>query len=319
MSATLWILTGPTASGKTEIGFRVAQRIEGEIISADSMLIYRGMDIGTAKPSSSMRQNIPHHLIDIVNPWESYSVGKYARDAEGVISNLDKKKNFVIVGGSPLYIKGIIDGIFSGPEADWRIRKELQKLATEKGNSFVHGILQKIDPVTAQKLHPNDLRRIIRAIEVYKKTKKQISVLHGQYRKEKRSHDFKIICIAREKEDRYRRIDGRVEAMFEKGLVDEVKSLLDNSHGLSRQARQALGYKEVIRYLEGECTLSEVKEMIKLNTRRFSKRQMTWFRSFPNVCWLEAKEGEEMEVISEKIILKFKKYSKEQTKGVNTY
>lgn len=320
MSATLWILTGPTASGKTEIGFSVVQRIEGEIISADSMLIYRGMDIGTAKPSSSMRQSVPHHLIDIVNPWESYSVGKYARDAEGVISNLEKKKkNFVIVGGSPLYIKGIIDGIFSGPEADWRIRKELQELATEKGNSFVHSILQRIDPVTAQKLHPNDLRRIIRAIEVYKKTRKQISLLHRQYKEERKRHNFKIICIVREKEDRYRRIDGRVEAMFENGLVDEVKSLLDNSHGLSRQARQALGYKEVIRSLEGECTLSEAKEMIKLHTRRFSKRQMTWFRSFPNVCWLEAKEGEKMEVISEKIILKFEKYSKEQTKGVNTY
>ncbi len=320
MSATLWILTGPTASGKTEIGFSVAQRIKGEIISADSMLIYRGMDIGTAKPSSSMRQSVSHHLIDIVNPWESYSVGRYARDADGVINNLEKrKKNFVIVGGSPLYIKGILDGIFSGPEADWRIRKELQKLAAEKGNSFVHGILQRIDPVTAQKLHPNDLRRIIRAIEVYKKTRKQISLLHGQYRKGKKRHDFKIICIAREKEDRYRRIDGRVEAMFEKGLVDEVKSLLDNSHSLSRQARQALGYKEVIRHLEGECTLNEAKEMIKLNTRRFSKRQMTWFRSFPNVCWLEVKEGPVEKAIFEKVILKFKKYSKEQTNGANTY
>lgn len=320
MSATLWILTGPTASGKTGIGFSVAQRIEGEIISADSMLIYRGMDIGTAKPSSSMRERVSHHLIDIVNPWENYSVGKYVKDAEGVISDLGKReKNFIIVGGSPLYIKGIIDGIFSGPEADWSIREELKKLANEKGNSFVHGILQRIDPVTAQKLHPNDLRRIIRAIEVYKKTRKQISLLHRQYRRGKRRYNFKIICMTRGKEDLHRRIDDRVETMFKKGLVDEVKSLLGNSHGLSRQARQALGYKEVIRHLEGECTLNEAKEMIKLNTRRFSKRQMTWFRSLPNVCWLEAKEGRGAKVISEKIILKFKKCSKEQTNRANTY
>jgi tRNA dimethylallyltransferase len=320
MSATLWILTGPTASGKTRIGFSVAQKIEGEIISADSMLIYRGMDIGTAKPSSSMRERISHHLIDIVNPWESYSVGRYVKDAEGVISNLDvRKQNFVIVGGSPLYIKSIIDGIFNGPEADWNLREELKKLAIEKGKSFVYDILQRIDPATAQKLHPNDLRRIIRAIEVYKKTRKQISLLHGQHRRGKRRHNFKIICIARGKEDRHRRIDDRVETMFKKGLVDEVRSLLNNSHSLSRQARQALGYKEVIRHLEGKCTLNEAKEIIKLNTRRFSKRQMTWFRSFPNVCWLEAQEDQGVKVISEKIILEFKRNSKEQTNGTNTY
>ncbi|ODS33613.1 MAG: tRNA delta(2)-isopentenylpyrophosphate transferase [Candidatus Scalindua rubra] len=304
MSITLQILTGPTATDKTEIGFNIAREIEGEIVSADSMLFYRGMNIGTAKPSLSMRKIVSHHLIDIIYPWESYSVGKYVRDAEEVISNLFKKKRkFLITGGSPLYIKGIINGIFNGPEADWSIREKLKRIANKKGSSFVHGILQKVDPVKAKELHPNDLRRVIRAIEIYKKTGRQVSVLQEQYRKTRKNYKFKIICLTREKEDLYRRIDKRVETMFEKGLVDEVQSLLDNPKGLSRQAKQALGYKEVICYLEGECTLSETKEMIKLNTRKFSKRQMTWFRSFPGIHWLEIKGHEESKEISEKIVL----------------
>ncbi|MFQ5962703.1 MAG: tRNA (adenosine(37)-N6)-dimethylallyltransferase MiaA [Candidatus Scalinduaceae bacterium] len=311
MSSTFCIITGPTASGKTGIGFNVAQEIEGEIISADSMLVYRGMDIGTAKPSLDMRKAVSHHLIDIVHPWESYNVGKYVTDAEDVISNLIKKKKiFLIVGGSPLYIKGIINGIFNSPEADWNIREELKKLAKEKGNIFVHGVLQEIDSITARKLNPNDLRRVIRAIEIYKKTGKQMSFLQEQYKKESRKYKFKIICITRTKEDLYQRIDNRVKTMFERGLIDEVQSLLDKPRGLGRQARQALGYKEVIQYLNGECTLDDAEEKIKLNTRRFSKRQMTWFRSFPNVQWLEADENKSSNETSEKIILELKRYHK---------
>jgi tRNA dimethylallyltransferase len=303
MSITIQILTGPTASDKTEVGFRVAQQIEGEIVSADSMLFYRGMDIGTAKPSSGMRERVPHHFIDIIDPWESYSVGKYVKDAEGLISDISGKgRKFLIVGGSPLYIKGIIDGIFNGPEADWNIRKELEEVAEEKGNLHVHEILQRIDPVKAGELHPNDLRRIIRSIEVYRKTGEQASALQEQYKKARRNYRFKIVCITREREDIYRRIGERVETMFDNGLVDEVQSLLDNPEGLSRQAGQALGYKEVIKYLEGRLTLSDAKELIKLNTRRFSKRQMTWFRSFQDVRWLAAEEREGPEIISEKVI-----------------
>ena len=317
MSTTLHILTGPTACDKTEIGFNVAQEIEGEIISADSMLIYRGMDIGTAKPSLSMRETVPHHLIDIVYPWERYSVGKYAEDVEDVIRVLVKKeKVFLIVGGSPLYIKGIVNGIFNGPEADWEIRKELMSLADEKGNEFVHGILQKIDPVTAQRLHQNDLRRIIRAIEVYKKTNKQISQLQEQYRKEKRDYNFNIMCITRNKEDIHQRIENRIDKMFQRGLVEEVRYLSKNPYGISRQARQALGYKEVIQHLEGKRTLNEAKEAIRLNTRRFFKRQMTWFRSLPNIQWLEAKEDEGPKEISGKIILKKKKGLPKEKCGV---
>lgn len=303
MSITVQILTGPTASDKTEVGFRVAQQIEGEIISADSMLFYRGMDIGTAKPSLSMRERVPHHFIDIIYPWESYSVGKYVKDVEDLISGADNgKRKFLIVGGSPLYIKGIIDGIFNGPEADWNIRKELEEVAEKKGNLHLHAILQEIDPVKADELHPNDLRRIIRAIEVYRKTGKPASALQEQYKKARRNYRFKIVCITRERKDIYRRIGERVETMFDNGLVDEVQSLLDNPEGLSRQAGQALGYKEVIQYLEGRLTLGGAKEMVKLNTRRFAKRQMTWFRSFPDVQWSAAEEREGPEIISERII-----------------
>ena len=303
MSVTLQILTGPTACDKTEAGFTVAQKINGEIISADSMLFYRGMDIGTAKPPRGMRELVPHHFIDIIDPWESYSVGKYVDDVESLIDDADSnKRKFLIVGGSPLYIKGLVNGIFNGPEADWNIRRELEELAEKRGNQHVHGILQRIDPVKAGELHPNNLRRIIRAIEVYRITGEPVSVLQEQYKLARKSYQFKIMCIAREREDIYRRINERVEIMFDKGLVGEVQSLLDNPDGLSKQARQALGYKEVIQYLDGGLTLDDAKDMVKLNTRRFAKRQMTWFRGFPDVQWLEAREREGPESISEEII-----------------
>jgi len=303
MHHTLWVLTGPTACDKTEIGFTVAQKIRSEIISADSMLFYRGMDIGTAKPPPDMRELVPHHFIDIIDPWESYSVGKYVDDVEALINDAgSKERKFLIVGGSPLYIKGLVDGIFNGPEADWNIRRELEELAEKKGNQYVHGILQKIDPVKAEELHPNNLRRIIRAIEVYRITGEPVSVLQEQYKLARESYQFKVMCIAREREDIYRRINERAETMFDKGLVDEVKSLLENPEGISKQARQALGYKEVIQYIDGEITLGDAKEMVGLNTRRFAKRQMTWFRGFPDVQWLEAEEHEGPGSISEKII-----------------
>ena len=303
MLHTLWVLTGPTACDKTEIGFTVAQKIRGEIISADSMLFYRGMDIGTAKPPLGMRGLVPHHFVDIIDPWESYSVGKYVDDVETLINDVgSKERKFLIVGGSPLYIKGLVDGIFNGPEADWDIRRELEELADEKGNQHVHDILQKVDPVKAGELHPNNLRRIIRAIEVYRITGSPVSVLQERYKLARKNYQLKIMCITRERTDIYRRINERVEMMFDKGLVDEVQSLLDNPRGLSKQAKQALGYKEVIQYLDGELTLDGTKDMVKLNTRRFAKRQMTWFRGFPDIQWLEAEEHEESELISEEII-----------------
>jgi len=303
MHHTLWVLTGPTACDKTEIGFTVAQKIKGEIISADSMLFYRGMDIGTAKPSLDMRELVPHHFIDIIDPWESYSVGRYVDDVESLIDTADSKdRKFLIVGGSPLYVKGLVDGIFNGPEADWDIRRDLEELADEKGNQYVHDILQKIDPDKAVELHPNNLRRIIRAIEVYRITGKPVSELQEEYKLTRKSYQFNILCIAREREDIYRRINERVEIMFDKGLVDEVQSLLDNPGGLSKQAKQALGYKEIIQYLDGGLTLDDAKEMVKQSTRRFAKRQMTWFRRFPDVQWLETEELEGPESISDEII-----------------
>ncbi len=302
MQHTLWILTGPTASDKTEIGFTIAEKMNAEIISVDSMLFYRGMDIGTAKPSLSMRTLVPHHFIDIIDPWENYSVGKYVGGVEDLInSNSEQKRKFLFVGGSPLYIKGLVNGIFNGPEADWNIRGELEEMAEKEGSLFVHEILQKIDPVKAAELHPNDLRRIIRAIEVYKVTGEPVSVLQERYRLTRKNYKFIIICITREREDVYRRINERVETMFEKGLVEEVEFLLSNPEGLSKQAKQALGYKEVIQYIDGRLTLNDAKELVKLSTRRFAKRQMTWFRGFQGIRWLEAQEHDGPEVITDKV------------------
>ncbi|MGR3311311.1 MAG: tRNA (adenosine(37)-N6)-dimethylallyltransferase MiaA, partial [Candidatus Brocadiales bacterium] len=311
MSIPLWILTGQTASGKSEVALEIVSELNAEIVSADSMQVYRGMDIGTAKPSIEVRRQIPHHLIDILDPWESYSAGRYVKDAERVINALVKRgKRCLVVGGTALYIKGLVEGIFTGPQADWGLRKELEGLSNEKGTEYLYNILKDVDPQAASRLHPNNLRRIIRALEVYEKTGKGISAFqrqwaklrtpnsatpschvdmtwcrHGMELQTTKGYIPTIVAIRRTKEDLHTRIEQRVDRMFELGLVDEVRTLLKNPNGLSKQARQALGYKEVIEHLAGNSTLSDCKALIKKRTRLFAKHQMTWFKSFPDIHW----------------------------------
>jgi tRNA dimethylallyltransferase len=215
-----------------------------------------------------------------------------------------------VVGGTSLYIKGLIEGIFSGPPADWNLRRELERLAEEKGIEYLYTMLKEADPKAASRLHPNDLRRIIRALEVYRKTGKGISTYQSQWTKlrtpnsEPRTPNGYIPTIAairRTKEDLHNRIERRVDRMFELGLVDEVRSLLENPNGLSRQARQALGYKEVIEHLNGNSTLTECETLIKKRTRHFAKRQMTWFKTFPDVHWVDAEEDEGCKSLQERM------------------
>jgi tRNA dimethylallyltransferase len=332
MFETLKILTGPTASGKSEVALQMARqgggtagRLKGgiclrrtgtEIISADSMQIYRGMDVGTAKPSLEVRREVPHHLIDIVDPWEAYNVGQYVQEVTRVIADLEARgREPLIVGGTALYLKALTEGLFSGPGADWGIRQELETVAVEKGVDYLHGILTGVDPVSARRIQKGDLRRVVRALEVYKKTGRPISAWQQEWgvrgagggfdNSEIRNPDseFCMVILSLDRKELYRRIEERVERMFEEGLVEEVRRLLSHPPGLGRQAREALGYAEVIEYLEGRLTLEGAKELVKKNTRHFAKRQMTWFRGFVRAGWakwLEVKEGDRPGEVAER-------------------
>src|SRR5574337_280560 len=258
MPLPIWILTGPTATGKTDIGLKIAKNIDAEIVSADSMLVYRGMDIGTEKPSLAVRNKIPHHLIDIVEPWEEYSVGQYVKNFETVTQNLYQQgKQFIVVGGTALYLKAIMEGLFEGPPADWEYRNYLKAIAKEKGPNYLHKMLADIDPETAGKLHFNDQKRVIRALEVFKTTGQRISSFQTQFGRKNPKYNCTLVAIEYDRDILYKRIETRVDRMFMRGLLDEVRTLLSNPSGLSKQASQALGYKEVIDFFNGRYTLPE--------------------------------------------------------------
>lgn len=303
MSHPIWILTGPTACGKTDIAIKIAEIFNAEIVSADSMLVYRGMDIGTEKPLPGVRNKIQHHLIDVVEPWEEYSVGRYVKDFESVIQNLyQRDKQFVVVGGTALYIKAIMNGLFEGPSADWEYRNYLKSVAMKEGLNSLHRMLADIDPEAANKLHFNDQKRVIRALEVFKKTGKSILSFQTQFGSNNPKYNCVVVAINYDRDVLYKRIEARVDRMFQRGLVNEVQALLDNPLGLSKQASQALGYKEIIDFFNGKCILSEATDVIKRNTRRFAKRQMTWFRSFQNINWVHAQADDDTKRLSQIVI-----------------
>ncbi len=306
MSLPVWILTGPTACGKTDIAIKISESIDAEIVSADSMLVYRGMDIGTEKPPREIRNKIPHHLIDIVEPWEEYNVGQYVKDFDTTVHNIYQRgKPFLAVGGTALYLKAIMDGLFEGPPADWEYRNYLKSIASEQGPNCLHRMLAEVDPETADKLHYNDQKRIIRALEVFKKTGASISSFQIQFGRKNPKYNCIIVAIEYDRDILYKRIESRIDRMFQRGLIDEVRTLLKNPLGLSKQASQALGYKEIIDFFNGKYTLSEVTGVIKLRTRRFAKRQMTWFRSFSNIHWIRAYAEDDTTQLSEMVIEMF--------------
>ena len=309
MALPICILTGPTACGKTEIAIKIAEQAKIEIVSADSMLVYRGMDIGTEKPSRDIRDVIPHHLIDIVEPWEEYNVGRYIKDFDSTVCKLNEQgKPFIVVGGTALYLKAIMDGLFEGPSADWEYRRYLKSVAIEKGPEYLRNMLADIDPETADKLHVNDQKRIIRALEVFKKTGCRMSSFQTQFGHKNPRYDCIVVAIDYDRNVLYGRIEERVDSMFQRGLVDEVHVLLDKPQKLSKQASQALGYKEVIDFFNGKYTLLEAIETIKKRTRRFAKRQMTWFRSFSDVLWICADVNDDTKLLSEKVFQYFTKH-----------
>jgi tRNA dimethylallyltransferase len=288
MSLKLTFILGCTGSGKGGLGRELARRTGGEIISIDSMKVYRRMDIGTAKPSLEIRRLIPHHLIDIVEPSEEFSVAEYVERAERAIFEIQSRRHPVfVVGGTPLYMKALSEGIFEGPGADPTIRARLTATAEREGRHALSEQLRRVDPIAAERIHPNDLRRLVRALEVFELTGQPISSLQAQWDRDGTRHDCVFIGLRREREDLARRIKERVRRMIAEGLVDEVKSLLAEKEPLSTAARQALGYAEIIKHLEGSYSLADAVEMIKINTRQFAKAQRTWFKRFAPVEWID--------------------------------
>jgi tRNA dimethylallyltransferase len=275
-----WFLTGATASGKTGVGVSLAERIGAEIISLDSMALYRGMDIGTAKPTAAQRRAVPHHLVDVLEPEEEFSLVEYLEAAHRAIDGVrDRGREVLFVGGTPLYLKGLLRGVFDGPPADWELRDRLREQARGEVPDFLHRRLAEVDPVSADRLHPNDTRRLIRALEVYEKTGQPISRLQRQFDVARPASACRVFVLQWPVAELNARIDRRVDAMFEAGLVEEVERLLGRGRPLSRTAAQAVGYREVIEHLGGGRTLSETIEQVKVHTRRLAKRQRTWFRS----------------------------------------
>jgi tRNA dimethylallyltransferase len=288
-----FILTGPTACGKTALALELAERIGGEIVALDSMTVYRGMDIGTAKPSAAERVRVPHHLIDVLDPWESLTVAWWLAQAETACAEvISRGKRPIFVGGTPFYLKALLHGLFDGPPADAELRRTLEAEAARDGNAALHARLAAVDPKTAARLHPNDVRRVVRALEVHTLTGKPISDWQQNWDTAsfaKSADDAppaaKIPGVVLElpREVLYDRINRRVDVMLEAGWLDEVRALRALPQALSREARQALGYRELLEYLDTGGDWNETVDLIRTHTRQFAKRQLTWFRNLSSL------------------------------------
>ncbi|MBI5675314.1 MAG: tRNA (adenosine(37)-N6)-dimethylallyltransferase MiaA [Nitrospirae bacterium] len=284
MNNTVIILLGPTAVGKTGVSILLAKALKTEIISADSMQIYRHMDIGTAKPSPTELSEVPHHLINILSPDESFSAGLFRDKAVKFINELHKKNKIpLIVGGTGLYIKTLTRGLFEGPSADWKMRDELMAAEHSCGKGHLYEYLKRLDPEAAKKIEPNDVRRIIRAIEVSLKDNRISEFQKSATTPE--PYNFIKIGLTRERKELYRLIDERVEKMMRDGLLEETERLFKLNP--SATALQSLGYKEIGSSIAGEVSLDEAVELIKRRTRNYAKRQMTWFRKEPDINWVD--------------------------------
>lgn len=279
------ILSGPTGSGKTQLGVELAYRLGAEIICMDSMTLYRGMDIGTAKPGPEERRRVPHHLLDVLDPWESASVAWWLQRAAECCRDIESRgKQILIVGGTPLYLKALLRGLFEGPAAEPALRERLLAEAERLGPESLHSRLAHLDPETAARLHPNDTRRVVRALEVWELTGRPMSAWQQQWRLAESapiSDQNRCLWLDLPRNELYDRINARVRQMVVDGLVEEVRALRSSTHPLSREASQALGYKEMFDYLDGVSTLEDAIVRIQTRSRNFAKRQITWFRHLP--------------------------------------
>ena len=285
------VICGPTASGKTALSIELAKKINGEIISCDSMQIYKYMDIGTAKPTLEEQKEVKHHLIDFVEPNQRYSVAEYKKDTEKSIEEiLSKGKTPIIVGGTGLYVDSLIYGIeYPEIELDEEYRKQLEKEIEEKGLESLYNKAKEIDSKAMEKISPNDKKRIMRVVEIYKATGKTKTEQEIESRTHEVKYDYKVFAIKMDREKLYERINKRVDMMIEKGLIEEVQNIL-KKYDKFPTAMQGLGYKEVVEYLDGKTTKEEMIDKIKMQTRRYAKRQITWFKKNKQTVWIENNE-----------------------------
>lgn len=288
-----WFLAGPTASGKTAAGCELAELLGAEVVSLDSMSLYRGMDIGTAKPDSAVRTRLPHHLVDILEPHEEYSLAEYVRAAEAVSRDIVERGRVpLFVGGTGLYLRGLLRGVFEGPAANWALRRDLEQTAEREGCLVLHARLSRVDPNLAARLAPRDVRRVVRGIEVFELTGVPLSAQQRQGPLPVSARPAHVYWLHPPRAWLHERIDRRVDEMFHSGLVREIEGLLAGARPLGQTARQALGYKEVIEHLEVGLPLEEVIALVKTRTRQFAKRQHTWFRNLEECTAIEI-SGEE--------------------------
>jgi len=298
------IIVGPTCSGKTNLSLKLSQLIPVEIISADSRQFYKYLDIGTAKPSKNQLQKAPHHLIDFLDPSENYDVSMFEKDAEKIIDQIYKKnKTPIVVGGSGLYIKALIDGIFENADKDEEYRNELLQKRKEFGNEYLYEELKKADPVSAEKMLPQNWKRVMRALEVLHTTGEPIWKHHQKQSSSKdKKYLFKQFGLNWDREILYKNIDKRVDEMIEVGFVDEVKNILKNGFDKNLNSLNTVGYKEIIQHLEGELSIERAIELINRNTRHYAKRQMTWFKKDERIQWFDINDINELDQIAKKII-----------------
>jgi len=283
-SCPILVILGPTASGKTDAALAAAAAIKGEILSVDSMQVYRGMDVGTAKPSPDERRGIPHHLIDVVAPTEAFTVARFVESADAVIADAASRGvPLVATGGTPLYYKALFEGLFEGPGADEAVRARLRALPDEE----LARRLSEVDPAASARIHPNDHKRLVRALEVFELTGRPISSFQTAWAEQAWRHRAAWVGLDWDREALNRRINARVKAMIAAGWVDEVRQLLLTYGQLSQTAAEATGYRELIDHVAGKTTLDGAFERIKIATRQLARRQMKWFRRFREVKWIK--------------------------------
>ncbi len=285
------MVVGPTASGKTDTGLKLASRIGGEIVSADSMQIYRWMDIGTAKPSASERAEVPHHLIDILTPDKPYNAGQFAQDADQVIAELQERgKPVILLGGTNLYIRALIHGMIPVPEISAPVKVEIKRMLAEKGLAHCYQQLQSLDPKSAAKLHPNDVARISRALAVFLETGRSIQDLQEEHGFNQMRYQPLFIGTRWPREVLYQRINQRVLMMVEAGLVEEAESLLWRGYGSGLPSLRSIGYRQAFEFLDEKIDHDEMISDIQQKSRHYAKKQMTWYRNNPDVHWLDGND-----------------------------
>lgn len=301
----LVVLVGPTAVGKSQVAIHLAKALETEVLTADSRQVYRGMDIGMDKPTLQERRGVPHRLIDLVDPDQPFNVGEYRRRALKEIERLYQEGRLpLIVGGTGLYIRALLRGLWDGPGADWTFRKDLEQVASRDGLSSLHRRLAQVDPVSAARLHENDVVKIIRALEVHHLLGQPMSEIHRRHAFGERPFRALLIGLMRDRKALYRRVDERVDVELAKGLVEETRRLLAQGYGRHLGSMKGLGYRQIAGHLAGEYDFEEAVRRLKRDTRHFAKRQLTWFRKEPEIEWLAVGESEPPDATAVRIVQK---------------